>query len=67
MLIPPVKLVVVVTLSLGEVRVVEQRYLIPDLSYMLLEHQDSTSCLGFSGLADHVGLHAERYIAIEQL
>jgi len=67
MLIPRVPLVVAVMLSLGEVRVVEQRYQIPDLSYMLLEHQDSTSCLGFSGLGDHVGLHSEPYIAREQL
>src|ERR1700731_2889382 len=54
MLIPRVKLVVVVMLSLGEVRVVEQRYQIPDLSYMLLEHQDSTTInLRSTGLNHH--------------
>jgi hypothetical protein len=44
--------VLVVMLSLGEVRVVEQRYLIPDLSYMLLEHQDSTT-IRSTGLNHH--------------
>ena len=79
MLIPRVKLVVMVMLlSLGEVRAVEPRYQILDLSYTPLEQQDSTnislrilrgkpSCLGFSGLADHVGLHSGLCIAREQL
>src|SRR5271169_502105 len=45
MLIPRVTFVVllVLVLSLGEVRVVELRYQILDLSYTPLEHQDSTA------------------------